>query len=74
MKTETGRVGEAFVLAPIFDDDWKIRVVLPGLDRGSAIWLECEVDRKTGEEVEELLGEVLKMLPGVRRGARYDAP
>lgn len=57
----------ALILARFpFEKDWTIRIVLPGIDEGSAIYLETSFDgEKTREQVEAMLDKIVKELPSV---------
>jgi len=55
----------AFVLPKMpFEKDWTIRIVLSGIDDGSAIYLETEYDgSKSLGESEAMLEKIVAALP-----------
>lgn len=60
--------GSAFVCDRIpWSKEWTIRIVLPGLDNGSAVWLESDLKRETQSEAEEMLDAIMEALPSVKR-------
>lgn len=55
-----------FILSKLFEKDpWVIRVCLPGIDRGGAVWLEYEFGG-TLEEAKALVLRIVEKLPSVR--------
>lgn len=46
-------------------DEWIIRVVIPSLDKGGAVWLETVVERKTFEEANEFGKQIVEQLRNV---------
>ncbi len=50
-----------------WDKEWTIRIVLPGLDNGSAIWLEADIRRDTQAEAEAVLVAVIEAVKHIER-------
>ena len=50
-----------------WDEEWTIRIVIPGLDGGSAIWLETQFERETRDEAEQMLDDVVAALKNLKR-------
>jgi len=58
----------AFVLDKFpWDKGYTIRIVIPGIDDGSAVWLEHVTDLKTKYEAERLLDRIMAELRNVER-------
>jgi len=55
-----------FILSKLFETDpWVIRICLPGIDRGGAVYLEYEFPG-TLEEAKSLVLRITEKLPSVR--------
>jgi hypothetical protein len=52
---------------------WTIRIVIPGLDGGSAIWLETQFHRETRDDAEQMLDDIVAALKNLKREKRRDA-
>lgn len=63
------KLTKAFVLDHLFIDeqDWTIRIVIPGIDGGCAVWLETTCKRDNKAQVEALLTDVLEGLKDITR-------
>ncbi len=53
-----------FLVNQLFDPPTKhvIRLCIPGIDDGSAVWLECEIERQTRAEAQQLCEKIARTL------------
>ena len=49
-----------------WDKEWTIRICLPGIDNGHAIWLESTFKRRSKKQAQKLLSDIVKLMPTVR--------
>jgi hypothetical protein len=58
----------AFVMDKMpFEKEWKLRIVIPGIDNGGAVYLEATSELKDQQSAEDLLDLILAALPNVKR-------
>jgi hypothetical protein len=61
----------AFVMDRMpWEKEWTIRIVIPGIDRGGAVWLEATSELPNRNAAEDLLDVVMAALPKVKRDKR----
>jgi hypothetical protein len=67
---ETGKATTAFVCDKMpWEKEWTIRIVVPGIDGGSAVWLETTCVRMDRAGAEALLDSLLAGLTTIQRQA-----
>ena len=49
-----------------WDKEWTIRICLPGIDNGHAIWLESTFKRRSKKQAMKMVSDIVKLLPTVR--------
>ena len=49
-----------------WDKEWTIRICLPGIDNGHAIWLESTFKRRSKKQAQEMVSKIVKLMPSVR--------
>ena len=49
-----------------WDKEWTIRICLPGIDNGHAIWLESTFKRRSKKQALKMVSDIVKLMPTVR--------
>lgn len=62
------RTCSAFVMDRMpWEKDWTIRIVIPGIDEGGAVYLEATSKLKNRKSAEDLLDLIMEELPNIKR-------